>query len=98
MANTLTLEQQIAKKEKDLALLKEKMRKAENGQKIIIGGMMLSIAKKDPIAAQRLLTLINEKVTRKTDISRLESVIIELEEVAKKPQAQPQNPQQLHQQ
>ncbi len=84
MANKLTLEQKIAKKEKDLALLKERVRKAENGQKIIIGGMMLSIAKKDPIRAKQLLQDIENEVTRKTDLDRLDSVIKELNEVISK--------------
>lgn len=78
----LTLEQQIAKKEKDLALLKERVRKAENGQKIVLGGMVLSIAKKEPVRAKQLLTDIEQHITRQTDKDRLNDLIIELKKVA----------------
>ncbi len=91
MANKLTLEQKIAKKEKDLALLKERVRKAENGQKIVIGGMMLSIAKKDPIRAKQLLQDIENEVTRKTDLDRLDSVIEDLKKKANEVNHQPFN-------
>ena len=84
-----TVEQKIAKKEAELARLKEKKRKLENGQKIIIGGMMLSMAKDNPTVSKKLLDWINEHVDRKTDLNRLESVIDELQKTAS---SQPQQP------
>lgn len=80
-----TLEQQIAQKQDELARLKEKARKLENGQKIIIGGMMLAMAKDNPLVSAKLLEWINQEVTRKTDLKRLENIIDELKETAKKP-------------
>lgn len=77
-----TLEQQIAQKQDELARLKEKARKLENGQKIIIGGMMLAMAKDNPTVSKKLLEWINQEVTRKTDLKRLENIIDELKETA----------------
>lgn len=79
-----TLDQKIAQKQDELARLKEQSRKLENGQKIIIGSMMLSLAKKDPSIAKLLLDNINNEVTRKTDLDRLESVMTELKAVIDK--------------
>ena len=84
-----TVEQKIAQKEAELARLKEKKRKLENAQKIVIGGMMLSMAKDNPIVSKKLLDWINEHVDRKTDLNRLESVIDELQKTAS---SQPQQP------
>lgn len=78
----LTTSQKIAQLEKKIALLREEDRKLENGQKIIIGGMMLTIARKDPKAAKRLLELLQENVTRDVDKKRLEPLIAELQKVS----------------
>lgn len=76
-----TLEQKIARKEAELNRLKEQSRKLENGQKIIIGGMMLSIARKDTQRAKTLLEDINREVTKKADLDRMQSVIDELKAI-----------------
>ena len=76
-----TIEQKIARKEAELNRLKEQSRKLENGQKIITGGMMLSIARKDTQRAKTLLEDINREVTKKTDLDRMRSVIDELEAI-----------------
>lgn len=76
------IKQKIAQKEAELARLKEKERKLENGQKIIIGGMMLSMAKDNPQVANKLLEWIDKEVTRKTDLDRLAGVIKQLQEMA----------------
>ena len=73
-----TIEQKIARKQDELNRLKTKQRKLETGQKVIIGGMMLSLAKEDPHVAQQLLKWIESNITRKTDLDRLEDVITEL--------------------
>lgn len=73
-----TIEQKIARKQDELNRLKTKQRKLETGQKVIIGGMMLSLAKEDPHIAQQLLKWIEGNITRKTDLDRLEDVITEL--------------------
>lgn len=77
----ITIEQKIAQKEDEIARLKEKARKLENGQKIIIGGMMLSLARNDANVANELLKNINEQVTKKTDLDRLENITSELKEI-----------------
>lgn len=79
----ITLEQKIAQKEDELNRLKEQSRKLENGQKIIMGGMYLSIARKDTQRAKTLLEDIEREVTKKTDLDRMQSVIDELEEIVK---------------
>lgn len=79
---TLTLEQKIAQKEDEIARLKEQARKKESGQKIVIGGLMLSVAKDDSRVAKQLLELIESKVTRKTDLKRLDNVIDDLRKKA----------------
>ena len=73
-----TIEQKIARKQDELNRLKTKQRKLETGQKVIIGGMMLSLAKDDPQIAEQLLKWIDGNITRKTDLDRLEDVITEL--------------------
>lgn len=78
----LTLEQKIARKEQEVAKLKEQARKLETGQKIVLGGVILAEAKKNPQVAKQLLGYINENVTRKSDIDRLENVVEELKKKA----------------
>lgn len=51
-----TLEQQLA--EAKVARLKEKAKKADTAEKVVIGGMMLAYARKDPVNAKRLLELM----------------------------------------
>lgn len=79
-----TLEQKIAQKEKELARLKEKSRKLETGQKVVIGGMMLSLARNDIQRAKTLLSDIQKQVNKKTDLDRLKPIIDELEEIVSK--------------
>ena len=73
-----TIEQKIARKQDELNRLKTRQRKLETGQKVIIGGMMLSLAEDDPQIAEQLLKWIDGNITRKTDLDRLEDVITEL--------------------
>lgn len=72
----ITPEQTQARLDDKLARLKAKNRKLETGQKIIIGGMMLSLAEKNPAIAAQLKKWINEEVTRPIDIKRLEAIEI----------------------
>lgn len=84
-----TLEQKIAEKEDEIARLKEQARKKENGQKIVIGGLMLSVAKNDSKVAKQLLDLIESQITRKTDLNRLDNVIEDLKKKANELNHQP---------
>ena len=88
-----TLEEKIASKEAQLNALKEKKRETENGQKIIIGGMMLAMARKNPQVARKMLDWIATEVNRYTDKKRLLSLVNELKKIAdSQPQhSQPQN-------
>ena len=79
-----TVKQQIAKAEAKLARLKDRERKLENGQKIVIGGLSLAIARKNPERAKQLLADIDQEVTRKVDYDRLEPIIRELQELIDK--------------
>lgn len=80
----LTIEQQIARKQDELNRLKSKQRKLEAGQKIVIGGLVLSLAKNNPKRARQLLEDINQNITRKADLDRLQGVIEELSVEAQK--------------
>ena len=79
----ISIKQKIARMEDEIARLKIKERKLENGQKIIIGGMMLSMAKDSPIVANKLLEWIEKEVTRKTDLDRLNPIMDELKKQSK---------------
>ena len=84
-----TLEQQIAQKQDELARLKEKAQKQENAQKIVLGGMLLSVARKNNDVARMVLDMINKEVNRDTDKKRLESVVSELQGLVNQSQQQP---------
>lgn len=91
-----TLEQQIAQKQDELNRLKEKAKTLENGQKIVLGGMVLSVARKNPQFARQLINMIGNEINRDTDKKRLENIIDELKGIVSdnQPQAQtmPQTP------
>lgn len=73
-----TIEQKIAQKEAELARLKAKARKLETGQKIVIGGMMLSLARNDTNIAKLLLDKISSEIVKDADRKRVTSVVDEL--------------------
>ena len=79
----LTTSQKIAQLENKIARLRKQDRALENGQKIIVGGMMITLAKKDSKAAQRLIELIEQNVTRDVDKKRIEPLLQELKNPAK---------------
>lgn len=69
-----TIEQKIAEAEAKLARLRQQSRALENGQKIILGGMLLAEARKEPRIRQWLIDKAGELVTRDVDRKRLEGV------------------------
>jgi len=77
----LTIAQQIAQKEAELARLREKSRALENGQKIILGGMLLAEARKNAKIRQWLLDMANATVKREVDQQRLAPLLVELEKM-----------------
>ncbi|WP_048338758.1 hypothetical protein [Pseudomonas lundensis] len=74
----LTIEQKIAQKEAELARLRNQSRELENGQKIILGGMLLAEARKDAKIRQWLLSMVQATVKRDVDQRRLAPLIDEL--------------------
>jgi hypothetical protein len=73
-----TIEQKIAEAEAKLARLRQQSRALENGQKIILGGMLLAEARKEPRIRQWLIDKSNELITRDVDRKRLEPLLAEL--------------------
>jgi len=73
-----TIEQKIAAKEAELARLRLRSRQLENGQKIILGGLLLRAVRTDPVMRKWLLTEANKHVTRDADQKRLAPLIEEL--------------------
>lgn len=52
--------------------MKKQIDKALNGQKFVLGGMLMAIAEHEPDRIPQILADIDKYVTRKADISRLE--------------------------
>ena len=73
-----TIDQKIAEAEAKLARLRQQSRALENGQKIILGGMLLAEARKEPRIRQWLIDKSNELITRDVDRTRLEPLLAEL--------------------
>lgn len=81
---TRTPSQQIAELEARIARLKTKNRTLENGQKIILGGMLLQAARKDPKMAAWVIAEAATAITRKIDKDRLAPLLPELAGIAGK--------------
>ncbi|OOR87704.1 mobilization protein (plasmid) [Moraxella bovis] len=73
----VTLEQQLAEAEAKVARLKEKAKKQDTAEKVVIGGMMLAYARKNPNNAKRLLELIQTEL-REQDLKRVQRAVNEL--------------------
>lgn len=63
-----TLDQKIAEAEARLARLRKQERSLENGQKIILGGMLLNAARRDPKMRDWLLEEAARSIVRKRDL------------------------------
>lgn len=77
-----TLEQQIADAQSKLARLREKERRKDTRQKIIIGGMLIAEALANQAAAKKMLGLIEAKVTRDMDKADVAPLVTRLQEIA----------------
>lgn len=73
-----TLEQKIAETEAKLARLREQGRKLENGQKIILGGLLINAARNQPSIRKWLLDEAAKTITRDVDKARLAPLIADL--------------------
>lgn len=76
-----TLEQQLAEAEAKVARLKEKAKKQDTAEKVVIGGMMLAYARKNPNNAKRLLDIMQSEL-REQDLKRVQRAVSELNLVA----------------
>lgn len=76
-----TLEQKIAEAEANLAKLKDKSRKEETGQKIILGGMLINAAKSEVKIRDWLIKEVEKTVKREIDIKRLKPLLDELAKI-----------------
>ena len=70
-----TIEQKIAETQAKLTRLRNQERQLENGQKIILGGMLLQAAKKDPSMKRWVLDNAAKVITREADKKRLEPLL-----------------------
>ena len=75
--NNKTPAQQIAEYEAKIARLRQKDRALENGQKIILGGMLLSSARSSQKIAKWVIDEIEKQVKRSIDLDRLKPLIEE---------------------
>lgn len=73
-----TTDQRIALLQQQINQLRNNKRKEEASRKIIIGGMMISLAKKDKAIASQLLNLIEKNITREADKKRIQPLVDEL--------------------
>ena len=78
MADIRTLEQKRQEALDKASRLKVKIDKQLNGQKFVLGGMLMAIAEHEPDRIPQILADIDKYVTRKADISRLEPFKYEL--------------------
>lgn len=78
MSDIKTLEQKKQEALDRANRLQKQIEKKLNGQKFVLGGMLMAIAKNEPDRIPQILTDIEKYVTRKADISRLEGFKSEL--------------------
>ena len=74
MANIKTLEQKRQEALDKANRLKVQIDKQLDGQKFVLGGMLMRIAEEDPSRIPQILADIDKYVIRKADISRLEAL------------------------
>ncbi len=84
-----TIEQQIAKAEAKLARLRNQSRQLENGQKIILGGMVLASARHDCPYSFLGHQGSGKAVTRDMDKKRLQPLLDELRAINANPKGPP---------
>ena len=77
----LTIEQKLARNEAERNRLMAKKNSLENGQKIIIGGMFLSLAKSNAGIAKFIIDNASTHVTRAADLKRIAPLLDELKQV-----------------
>lgn len=81
-----TVEQKIAEAEAQLARLREKKKKQEAGQKVVLGGMLLAAARDNDQYRKILIQLAEKYVTRRVDQERIQPLLDELRNKEEKPE------------
>ena len=71
------LEQQLAQLEQKTARLKDRIKRQDTAEKVVIGGMMLAYARKHPANAKRLLDIMHSEL-REQDLKRVDRAKNEL--------------------
>ena len=74
------IKQKINDLRDEIARLEKKAKSEDTAQKVVIGGMLLSLARKNKDIAKMTLAWIDENVTRKNDLDRIKPIIAELNE------------------
>ena len=74
------IKQKINDLRDEIARLEKKAKSEDTAQKVVIGGMLLSLARKNKDITKMTLAWIDENVTRKNDLDRLKPIIAELNE------------------
>ena len=72
MADIKKLEQKRQEALDKANRMKKQIDKALNGQKFVLGGMLMAIAEAEPDRIPQILADMDKYVTRKADIKRLE--------------------------
>lgn len=72
------VDQQVAALEAKLARRKEAQRNIDNGQKYVIGGALLALARKNDADRKYLLDMLEKHVKRPADVRRIRPIIEEL--------------------
>jgi len=85
----LTTKQRVAYLESQLARERELERKEDDGQKYVVGGMYLALARTSPEVAARLLADLKKHVTRDADKKRIAPLLAELNEAQPKAKETP---------
>lgn len=70
----VTLEQKLAELEQKTARIKDKIKKQDTAEKVVIGGMMLAYARKNPNNAKRLLEIMQSEL-KEHDLKRVQRAV-----------------------
>lgn len=81
----LTIDQKIAQKEHELSLLKSQKSELKTEQKVVIGGMFLSLSKDNPAVAQMVLDNLRKHIISNDDVGRIKPLLDELQALANNP-------------
>lgn len=81
MANIKILEQKRQEALDKANRLQKQIEKQVNGQKFVLGGMLMAIAENEPERIPQILADIDKYVTRKADLERLSPLVDELKNI-----------------